>query len=31
MVENNEKLNDLQQQFLEIIVHACDISNPTKP
>ena len=31
IVENKEKLIDIQQQFLEIIVHACDISNPTKP
>ena len=31
MLENKDKLNDLQQQFLEILVHACDISNPTKP
>ena len=31
IIENKEKLIDIQQQFLEIIVHACDISNPTKP
>ena len=31
IMENVEKLYDLQQDFLEIIIHACDISNPTKP
>ena len=31
IMENVEKLFDLQQDFLEIFIHACDISNPTKP
>lgn len=31
IVEGVDKLFALQQDFLEIIVHACDISNPTKP
>ena len=29
-IKENNKLNDIQQQFLEILIHACDISNPTK-
>ena len=31
IVENAENLNTLQQDLLEILIHACDISNPTKP
>ena len=32
IIENvKEKLFDVQQDFLEILIHACDISNPTKP
>ena len=32
ILENvNEKIFEVQQDFLEILIHACDISNPTKP
>ena len=31
IVENADNLNTLQQELLEILIHACDISNPTKP
>ena len=33
ILENLDKMGlfSLQQQFMDIIIHACDISNPTKP
>ncbi|MCQ2819732.1 MAG: 3',5'-cyclic nucleotide phosphodiesterase [archaeon] len=30
MLEDPKKLDTLQQEILEIVIHACDISNPTK-
>ena len=30
-IDKPDKIFTMQQDFLEIIIHACDISNPTKP